>query len=305
MNVMFLELQKIRFLLNTFGVKNKMKLSGMLPDSFSFGSLLRASAGSNGLRKVDTFHGHIIQFGFGSHKFLSGSLVAYVKCGSMPSANQLRVAMDNAMVDMDSKSGVIEDAKRVFHKMEEKKWTSLITGCGKHGCSMKQLQYEKIENEGFEPNGVTILSLLVACSHNGLFEEAYVLVCQMPTDPDASILGAILGACSTHFESLLYNPSPRVTLIQSVTYLDIKRQILISSDIDEEDLTLLVSDVIKFDGIWDLSCFNTPIPRDLVELITSLPLPIHPLWTIWLSRNNFIYRNKPEHTKDIVLAVKH
>ncbi|KAG8386635.1 hypothetical protein BUALT_Bualt03G0169000 [Buddleja alternifolia] len=300
---------------NATSVFSSMLREGVLPDSFSFRSLLRASAGSNELRKVDMIHGYIIKFGFGFHKFSSGSLVdAYVKCGSMVSANQVYnnmqnkdivsctalitgyacegknwtpalqlfkdaqgemaidgmllcsmfnicaktsslslgrqlhanalkyekhdVAMGNAIIDMYAKSGEIEDAKCVFDEMEEKNiisWTTMITGCGKHGYGHEAVAlYKKMENEGFEPNDVTFLSLLFACSHNGLttqglecfsnmiskhnilpraehysclvdilaragrLEEAYVLVCQMSTDPDASILGAILGACSTH-----------------------------------------------------------------------------------------------------------
>lgn len=288
----------------------------MFPDSFSFGSLLRATVGKDGLGKVNIVHGYIFQFGFGSHKFLSGSLIdAYVRCGSMDAANQVHnimqnkdlvsctalikgyaceatdctaalqlfnevqrnmtidemllcsmfnicaktaslslgrqlhatalkyqnhhdVAMGNALIDMYSKSGVIEDAKRVFDEMEEKNiisWTSLITGYGKHGYGQEAVAlYVKMENEGFKPNDVTFLSLLFACSHNGLttqgwqcfsnmvckhnilpraehysclvdllaragrLEEAYDLACKIPADLHASILGAMLGACNTH-----------------------------------------------------------------------------------------------------------
>ncbi|KAI3456678.1 hypothetical protein Pfo_013341 [Paulownia fortunei] len=293
-----------------------MLREGILPDSFSFGSVLRATVENAGLAKVKIIHGYIFQFGFGSHKFLSGSLIdAYVKCGSMDSANQVYnnmqnkdivsctalirgyacegtnctaalqlfnevqrnmaidgmllcsmfnicaktaslslgrqlhanalkyqnqhdVALGNALIDMYSKSGVIEDAKRVFDEMEEKNiisWTSLITGYGKHGYGHEAVAlYVEMEDEGLKPNDVTFLSLLFACSHNGLttqgwecfnnmvnkhnivpraehysclvdllaragrLEEAYHLVCKIPSDLDASILGAMLGACSTH-----------------------------------------------------------------------------------------------------------
>lgn len=272
--------------------------------------------GSDVLAKVNIIHGYIFQFGLGSHKFLSGSLIdAYVKCGHMDNANrvystsqnkdlvsctalikgyacegtditqalqlfkdlqrnmsidgmlvcsminicaktssltlgrqlhanslkcrnQLDVALGNALIDMYSKSGVIQDAKRVFDEMELKNvisWTSLITGYGKNGYGHEALKlFVKMENEGLKPNDVTFLSLLFACSHNGLtregvecyndmvqkyeilprvehycclvdhlargghLEEAYDLVCKIGVDSDASVLGAMLGACSTY-----------------------------------------------------------------------------------------------------------
>ncbi|KAL7088315.1 hypothetical protein ACP275_13G120700 [Erythranthe tilingii] len=153
--------------------------------------------------------------------------------------NQHDIAIGNALIDMYSKSGVIGDAKRVFDDMAEKNiisWTSLITGYGKNGCGDEAVALcVEMEDEGLKPNGVTLLSVLVACSHNGLstqgwewfrsvvkkndillraehysclvdvlaradcLEEAYDLVRgKIPMDIDASVLGAMLGACSVH-----------------------------------------------------------------------------------------------------------
>ncbi|KAL7088316.1 hypothetical protein ACP275_13G120700 [Erythranthe tilingii] len=298
-------------------VFRSMLREGILPDSFSFGSILRAIAGKNGLVKVNTIHGYILRYGFRSHNFLTGSLIdAYVKCGSLDSANEVYntmqnkdvvsitaliagyacegtnhskalqlfneaqkntatdgmllcsmlnicaktsslnlgkqlhanavkyqnqhdIAIGNALIDMYSKSGVIGDAKRVFDDMAEKNiisWTSLITGYGKNGCGDEAVALcVEMEDEGLKPNGVTLLSVLVACSHNGLstqgwewfrsvvkkndillraehysclvdvlaradcLEEAYDLVRgKIPMDIDASVLGAMLGACSVH-----------------------------------------------------------------------------------------------------------
>lgn len=289
---------------------------GMHPDSFTFGSLLRATVGSDGLTRVKIIHGYIFQFGLGSHEFLTASLIdAYVECGSMDNANRVYntrqikdlvsctalikgyacegtditralqlfndihknttidgmllcsminicaktaslslgrqlhanslkfqnqhdVAVGNALIDMYSKSGVIQNAKRVFDEMEVKNvisWTSLIAGYGKNGYGREALTlYVKMENEGLKPNDVTFLSAIFACSHNGLtregvecfndmvqkheisprlehycclvdhlargghLEEAYELVCKIEADCDASVLGALLGACSTY-----------------------------------------------------------------------------------------------------------
>ncbi|CAA2990281.1 pentatricopeptide repeat-containing At3g20730 [Olea europaea subsp. europaea] len=157
--------------------------------------------------------------------------------------NQHDVAIGNSLIDIYSKSGVLELAGHVFDEMEEKNaisWTSLLTGYGKHGYGHQAVAlYEKIEDEGLKPNDMTFFSLLFACSHNGLIalgckcfsnmaskhntlpraelhsclvdlyaqtdhlEEAYEVVCKMTTESNASVWGTILGACSTHGNVIL------------------------------------------------------------------------------------------------------
>ncbi|XP_065869238.1 pentatricopeptide repeat-containing protein At3g20730-like [Euphorbia lathyris] len=148
------------------------------------------------------------------------------------------IATGNALVHMYAKSGEIEDATRAFHEMTEKNvisWTSLITGYGKNGYGHEAIAlFKKMECEGLKPNAVTFLSLLFACSHSGLtseglecfsnmiknydispqvehfscmidlfarggqLEEAYNMICKMNFQPNASLWGAILGACSIY-----------------------------------------------------------------------------------------------------------
>ncbi|XP_058072407.1 pentatricopeptide repeat-containing protein At3g20730 [Magnolia sinica] len=145
------------------------------------------------------------------------------------------VALGNALIDMYAKSGEIEDARRAFDGMQEKNvisWTSLMVGYGKHGYGKEAiLLFEMMEDKGLKPNDVTFLSLLFACSHTGLtnegwdcfnsmvikyniqpraehyscmvdllarggqLKEAYDLVSKMNVKPNASLWGAVLGAC--------------------------------------------------------------------------------------------------------------
>lgn len=148
------------------------------------------------------------------------------------------VAMGNALIDMYSKSGEIEDASSAFYEMKEKNvisWTSLITGYGKHGYGLEAIAlYKKMECEGLKPNDITFLSLLFACSHSGLtcegwecfnyminkynilpkaehfccivdlfarggqLDEAYNMICKMNIKPNASLWSSILGACGVY-----------------------------------------------------------------------------------------------------------
>ncbi|GKE14533.1 pentatricopeptide repeat-containing protein, partial [Tanacetum coccineum] len=69
------------------------------------------------------------------------------------------VPMNNALIDMYSKSGEIFDACRVFNEMKAKNvisWTSLIDGYGKHGYGHNAvIVYNEMVNEGYEPNDIT------------------------------------------------------------------------------------------------------------------------------------------------------
>ncbi|KAL0912117.1 hypothetical protein M5K25_018068 [Dendrobium thyrsiflorum] len=148
------------------------------------------------------------------------------------------VALHNSLVDMYAKSGELKDAHLAFDEMKSKNvisWTSLITGYGKHGQGADAVTlFKKMEDNGVEPNDITFLSLISACSHSGLtrkgmnffdlmvnkytiqprsehyacvvdllgrqglINEAYNFVKRMNFKPNISVWGAMLGACGIH-----------------------------------------------------------------------------------------------------------
>ncbi|KAI8574274.1 hypothetical protein RHMOL_Rhmol01G0341600 [Rhododendron molle] len=82
----------------------------------------------------------------------------------------------NSIVDMYLKCGLVEEAERVFNEMPERNvvsWTVMITGYGKHGLGREAIRlFNEMQVEDVEPDGVTYLALLSACSHSGLVEES-------------------------------------------------------------------------------------------------------------------------------------
>ncbi|XP_016475212.2 pentatricopeptide repeat-containing protein At1g08070, chloroplastic-like [Nicotiana tabacum] len=151
--------------------------------------------------------------------------------------NQIQVAgyVGNALVDMYAKCGSMDDALRVFGSMNTKdvySYTSVIVGLATHGKARIALNFfYKMLAIGIQPNGVTFVGVLTACSHGGLVEEGHKLfadmwrvhkltpqiehygcmvdllsraglvdeavefVENMPIEPDASIWGSVLAAC--------------------------------------------------------------------------------------------------------------
>ncbi|BBH00650.1 Pentatricopeptide repeat superfamily protein [Prunus dulcis] len=62
-------------------------------------------------------------------------------------------------------------------------WTALISGYGQHGRVVEVLDFfHRMKSEGFRPNYVTFISVLSACSHGGLVDEAWEYFSSMTRD---------------------------------------------------------------------------------------------------------------------------
>ncbi|KAK1437253.1 hypothetical protein QVD17_03042 [Tagetes erecta] len=86
------------------------------------------------------------------------------------------IKMRSALIDMYSKCGRIDDARKVFDEMPERNvfsWTSMIDGYGKNGDPSEALDlFTRMQNVyGIRPNHVTFLGALSACGHAGLVSK--------------------------------------------------------------------------------------------------------------------------------------
>ncbi|XP_021819291.1 putative pentatricopeptide repeat-containing protein At3g15130 isoform X2 [Prunus avium] len=141
------------------------------------------------------------------------------------------VFADFALVEQD-------EAEKLFNETPVRNvisWTIMITGYGKHGLGRKSIRlFHQMQSEDIEPDGVTYLAVLSACSHSGLVEEcqeyfsrlchdrwiernvehyacmvdllgragrlkeAKNLIDSMPLKPNVGILQTLLSACKVH-----------------------------------------------------------------------------------------------------------
>nr|XP_004307165.2 PREDICTED: pentatricopeptide repeat-containing protein At1g08070-like [Fragaria vesca subsp. vesca] len=144
----------------------------------------------------------------------------------------------NALVDMYAKCGSIDRAFRVFQGMKRRdvySYTAMIVGLAMHGeVDMALDIFTEMIKMGIQPDEVTFVGVLAACSHGGLVAEgqkyfrdmstvyklrpqtehygcmvdllgragligeAVEFVNNMPIEPDAFVWGALLGACRIH-----------------------------------------------------------------------------------------------------------
>ncbi|KAH9611011.1 hypothetical protein KSS87_013242 [Heliosperma pusillum] len=88
------------------------------------------------------------------------------------------VKVGSAVIDMYSKCGNVNDARRIFDYMPEKNvfsWTSMIDGYGKNGKPIEVIEmFTKMQEEAHvKPNYVTFLCAISACSHAGLVDKGW------------------------------------------------------------------------------------------------------------------------------------
>lgn len=195
----------------------KMQETGIAPDEFTVASVLSACAQIGALDIGKEVHELINQTRIQKNQFVL-----------------------NGLIDMYAKCGDLDTAKRIFEGMRWRNdscWNTMISGLASHGLSEEALRlFAHMEVSGGDPNGVTFLVALSACTHGGLVEqgleifrkmesygvergiehygclvdllgragrlaEAYDVIMNMPMRANEVVWGAMLGACRVHIDT--------------------------------------------------------------------------------------------------------
>ncbi|XP_058100355.1 pentatricopeptide repeat-containing protein At3g53360, mitochondrial [Magnolia sinica] len=123
-----------------------MRRSGLVPDQFTFGSMIRACSGMVDVELGRQLHGHVVKSEFGTDSIVQ-----------------------NALIAMYSKFDRIDDAVGVFERIEMKdliSWGSMISGFAQQGCELEALSLfkEMLELGVYFPNEFVFGSVFSACS---------------------------------------------------------------------------------------------------------------------------------------------
>ncbi|KAF3787154.1 putative pentatricopeptide repeat-containing protein [Nymphaea thermarum] len=122
------------------------------PDVFTFASVLRAVGNSAALEQGKQTHVLVFKTGYASNLYVQ-----------------------NGLVSMYGKCGLLEDSERVFYMMRETdliSWNSLMAGYAQHGHGRKAVElFEQMRHLGIRPDDTTFLCVLSACSHSGLHDK--------------------------------------------------------------------------------------------------------------------------------------
>ncbi|XP_010512381.1 PREDICTED: putative pentatricopeptide repeat-containing protein At3g23330 [Camelina sativa] len=132
----------------------QMVMKKVRPGPVAFSSVIPACAHLATLHLGKQLHGYVLRGGFGSNIFIS-----------------------SALVDMYSKCGNINAARKIFDRMnvhDEVSWTAIIMGYALHGYGHEAVSlFEEMKQQGVKPNHVAFVAVLTACSHVGLVDEAW------------------------------------------------------------------------------------------------------------------------------------
>ncbi|XP_048328871.2 pentatricopeptide repeat-containing protein At3g16610 isoform X2 [Ziziphus jujuba] len=116
------------------------------PTPVTLGSILRASAKLNDLRRGRLIHCYAIKSGW-----------------------EFDLMVGNTLLSMYAKCGTLDDAVRFFDKMILKdtvSYSAIISGCVQNGYAEEcLLTFHQMQLSGIEPDLTTMVSVLPACSH--------------------------------------------------------------------------------------------------------------------------------------------
>ncbi|XP_020206068.1 pentatricopeptide repeat-containing protein At2g04860 [Cajanus cajan] len=190
----------------------QMNMYGQKPDAITVTSLLSGCCQLGYLRIGETLHGYILR-------------------------NNVKVEdfTGTALIDMYTKCGRLDYAEKVFYSINDPclaTWNSIISGYSLYGLEHKAFScFSKLQEHGLEPDKITFLGVLAACTHGGLFytgmeyfcsmtkeyglmpnlqhyacivgllgrtglfKEAIEIINNMEIRPDSAVWGALLSAC--------------------------------------------------------------------------------------------------------------
>ncbi|XP_057962381.1 pentatricopeptide repeat-containing protein At4g18840-like [Malania oleifera] len=194
---------------------NKMQFDGFSPDGVIITSILSGCAQIGALDMGRWIHAYM------NTKKLTNDVI-----------------LGTSLLDMYAKCGCIDISFQLFHNMPQKNlcsWNAMLSGLAIHGHGSTALElFKEMEAAHIEPNDVTFVAVLSACSHmgsvdegwkqfdrmdtefhitpkiehygcmvdilgrGGLINEAKELIATMPMEPNIVIWGALLNACKIH-----------------------------------------------------------------------------------------------------------
>ncbi|XP_057983542.1 pentatricopeptide repeat-containing protein At5g06540-like [Malania oleifera] len=155
----------------------KMRRMGVVPGKHTFPFLLKACSNIPSLESCKQVHTHVLKFGL-----------------------ELDLHVVNGLLRGYSVSSELGDAVQVFDEVPQRNlsiWTTMVSGYAQNFCSNEALMvFDQMVEQGFEPNGATLASVLSACARSGCLELGERVHAFM--EAKGIEVGVILGTALVH-----------------------------------------------------------------------------------------------------------
>ncbi|KAL5701078.1 hypothetical protein ACHQM5_026456 [Ranunculus cassubicifolius] len=159
-------------------------------------------------------------------------------CFSLRRGISSDVYVGSALIDMYAKCGKIVDSQQCFDRLPSRNlvcWNALVRGYAMHGMAREAINvFELMQKSNQKPDFISLTCVLSACCQGGLTEEgwryfnsmsskhklvprmehyacmvtllsragrlkeAYTMIQEMPSEPDACVWGSLLSSCRVH-----------------------------------------------------------------------------------------------------------
>ncbi|PNT43876.1 hypothetical protein POPTR_003G058700v4 [Populus trichocarpa] len=189
------------------------------PNSVTLISALSACARVGALMCGKEIHAHALKAGMGFDGFLPNAILdLYVRCGRMRTAlnqfnlNEKDVGAWNILLTGYAQKGKGAMVMELFKRMVESEinpddvtFISLLCACSRSGMVTEGLEYfQRMKvNYHITPNLKHYACVVDLLGRAGKLNEAHEFIERMPIKPDPAIWGALLNACRIHRHVLL------------------------------------------------------------------------------------------------------
>ncbi|MED6156255.1 hypothetical protein PIB30_012816 [Stylosanthes scabra] len=203
-----------------FQAFQQMQEAGMKPNSVTITSALLACKSMALLKYGKAIHGYVIRSGMSLSLHIITSIIdMYAKCGNLEYAecvftlcSRKEMAVYNAMISAYASHGQATKALALFKQLQKECMvpdhitiTSVLSACSHAGLVNDALGvFEYMVSElHMQPNEEHYGCLIKLLADNGQLDEAFWVILTTESYPDAHMLGCLLTACGQHHETEL------------------------------------------------------------------------------------------------------
>ncbi|ONK70751.1 uncharacterized protein A4U43_C04F1150 [Asparagus officinalis] len=192
---------------------SKMRGFSVHSDEATYSSILKACADLASLRDGKEVHGLVIQTGFSSYRYTVSALIdMYSKCGDVDHAfqvfkesnNKQDIILWNPMIVGFAKNGFAEEALFLFHRMQESKinpdnvtFLGVLTACSHAGLVSQGRGFFELMSNKYRigPRSYHYACMIDLLGRGGYLKQAEEFIDKLPFEPDGVIWATMLSAC--------------------------------------------------------------------------------------------------------------